>query len=129
MSSAGKHTANAKRDLPGLVSELIEPLSLQRQVQAQTFERYKRAMLTNQQAHHAIIGMYREGVINVQRIPDVLREWEMPTFDEFRGDQNAWRLFNAATFALNGRIAENPGVTRKLHAVIDGVCEHLAEAA
>jgi len=120
-----KHTANAMRDLPGLVSELIEPLGLQRQVQADTFGRYTRALLTDEQADHAILDMYREGVVNIQRVADVVREWEHPTFEEFRGERSAWRLFNAATFALNGRIAENPGVTRKLHQVLDGICEHV----
>jgi len=39
------------------------------------------------------------------------------------GDETAWRLFNATTFALTGRVAENPAATRQLHDVIDGVCE------
>jgi hypothetical protein len=39
------------------------------------------------------------------------------------GSWTAWRLFNAATYILAGRIAENPSVTRQLHTVIDGVCE------
>ena len=32
-------------------------------------------------------------------------------------------LFNAATFALTGRVSENPSSTSSLHKVIDGVCE------
>jgi hypothetical protein len=120
-----KHTANAKRDLPGLVSELIEPLGAQRQVQAETFGRYKRTLLTDERADHAIMSLYRDGVIGVQRIADVEREWQHPSFEEFRQERNIWRLFNAATFALNGRVAENPGITSKLHAVIDSVCEHI----
>src|SRR5438309_2070191 len=40
-----KHTANAKRDLPGLVGELVEPLMLQREQQFKTFERYKQTAL------------------------------------------------------------------------------------
>lgn len=36
------------------------------------------------------------------------------------------RLFNACTFALNGKVAENPHATRDLHQVIDGVCEEIA---
>ena len=32
-----KHTANAKRDLPGLIGEIIEPLTEQREAQARTF--------------------------------------------------------------------------------------------
>jgi Domain of unknown function (DUF932) len=119
-----RHTANAKRDLPGLMGELIEPLALQREAQARTFERFRGTMLTDQQADHAVLNLYREGIVNIQRIPEVLKEWDTPSFEEFT-ERNAWRLFNATTFALNGRIAENPGITAKLHQVIDGVCERL----
>jgi hypothetical protein len=68
--------------------------------------------------------MFREGIVNIQRVPDVLKEWDEPTFEEFN-ERNAWRLFNATTFVLNGRIAANPAVTRKLHTVIDGICERI----
>jgi hypothetical protein len=121
-----KHTANLKRDLPGIIGELIEPLAVHREAQHRTFERYKVTLLTDQQADHAIMSMYREGIINVHRIPDVLHEWEEPSFDEFKDERSAWRLFNAATFALTGKVVENPNATPKLHKVIDGVCEHVA---
>ena len=120
-----KHTANAKRELPGLLMEIIEPLALQRERQATKFEHYRHAVLTDQAADHAIMSMYRQGVIGVQRIADVNREWENPTFDEFKDSRSVWRLFNATTFALNGRIAENPGSTARLHEILDGVCEHV----
>jgi hypothetical protein len=119
-----RHTANAKRELPGLLMEIIEPLALKREHQARKFEHYRHALLTDQQADHAIMSLYRQGVIGVQRIADVAREWDTPTFDDF-DQRNAWRLFNATTYALNGRIAENPSITSRLHAVIDGVCEHV----
>ena len=73
----------------------------------------------------SIMQMYRDGIINVQRIPDVLKEWDQPSFDEFTEKRSAWRLFNAATYALNGRVVENGHVTPKLHKVIDGVCERI----
>jgi hypothetical protein len=38
------------------------------------------------------------------------------------GDRSAWRLFSATTFALTGKIAENPQATSELHRVIDGFC-------
>lgn len=113
-----RHTANAKRELPGLLMEIIEPLAIQRERQAKTFEHYRHAMLTDERADHVVLDLYRQGVINVQRIPEVLKEWDTPTFDEF-DQRNAWRLFNATTFALNGRIAENPSATARLHQVID----------
>ena len=48
---------------------------------------------------------------------------ENPPFDW--GDRTAWRLFNAATHVLAGRVAENPVITRQLHQIIDGVCQHV----
>jgi hypothetical protein len=104
---------------------VIEPLALQREAQHKTFERYQRTLLTDELADHAVMNMYRDGIINLQRIPDVLKEWQEPFFEEFE-ERNAWRLFNAATFALTGRVVENPTATPRLHAIIDGVCERLA---
>ena len=118
-----KHTANAKRDLPGLVAEVIEPLGEARKVQALTFERYKALPLHDELADQGIMTMYRKGIINLTRIGDVLKAYEDPPHDW--GDKTPWRLFNAATFALNGRVAENPTVTQQLHQVIDGVCERI----
>src|SRR5579863_4558166 len=50
-----KHTANAKRDLPGLVAEVVEPLRDQRQHQAETFERYRATALAAPQVDHGIM--------------------------------------------------------------------------
>ena len=50
--------------------------------------------------------MYRTGVLRVRRIPDVVNQWETPTYKEW-GKKTAWRLFNATTFALNGKIGED----------------------
>lgn len=115
-----KHTANAKVMLPGLLMEIIEPLAEQREHQAKKFTRYKQTLVSDQQADHAIMGMYRGGIINLQRIDNVLSEWDNPSFEGFE-DRNAWRLFNATTYALTGKIAERPDITSKLHKVIDAV--------
>jgi hypothetical protein len=117
-----KHTLNAKRDLPGLVAEIVEPLAQARALQQRTFELYRNTPISINQVDHAIMQMYRTGVINVQRIAEVEKEWETPSFVGFE-DRTAWRLFNAATFALNGKVLGNPQATQKLHSVIDGVCE------
>ena len=117
------YTANAKRDLPGLVAEVIEPLHDARKAQALTFDRYKALPLPDELADQSIMQMYRQGVINVTRIAEVLKAYEEPPHDW--GDKTPWRLFNAATFTLTGRVAENPAATRQLHDVIDGVCARL----
>ena len=118
-----KHTAALKLRLPGLIGEMIEPLALHRESQHRTFERYRAANLADELADHAIMQMYRRGIINVQRVPDVLKQWEEPEHDW--GDRTAWRMFNAATFALHGRVMENATITPRLHQVIDGVCERV----
>lgn len=118
-----KHTANAKRDLPALVGELVEPLALQREQQHRTFLRYQETPLSEAQANDAILTMFRHGVINVQRIADVIEQWEYPAFVEW-GDRTAWRLFNATTFVLAGKLVENSDLAPRLHTIIDGVCTH-----
>lgn len=118
-----KHTANAKRELPGLIAEVVEPLHVERQVAAQRFIRYRHTPLTDELADHAILSLYRSGVINLQRVPEVMHEWERPSHEW--GDKTLWRLFNATTFSLTGKVAENPAVTTVLHRVIDGVCERV----
>ena len=118
-----KHTANAKRDLPGLVAEVIEPLHDARKAQALSFDRYKALALPDELADQSIMQMYRQGIINVTRIAEVLKAYEEPPHDW--GNKTPWRLFNAATFSLTGKVAENPATTRQLHDVMDGICERL----
>lgn len=115
-----KHTANAKRDLPGLVAEVVEPLHLERQQQAGKFAAYRATPLSDEQVHDAIMRCYRCGVINVTRIASVLDAYEAPPFDW--GDRSAWRLFNAATLAMAGRVSESPAASSQLHQIIDAFC-------
>ena len=110
-----------ERELPGLVTEIVAPLSDQRIAQNQKLLAYQGTQLTDATADHAIMTMYRMGLIGVQRIADVLDQWERPQHDW--GDKTAWRLFNAATFALAGKVAERPDLTKRLHHVIDATCE------
>jgi hypothetical protein len=116
-----KHTVKAKRELPGLVTEIVEPLQQLRIAQNGKLLTYKTHALTDVQTDHALIEMYRRDIIGVQAIAHVLRAYEEPPHDW--GNRTAWRLFNAATFALAGKVAERPDLTKRLHQVIDGVCE------
>ena len=118
-----KHTARAKRELPALLSDIIRPLQDQRLAQNQKLLAYQSTELKDEMADHAILDMYRKGVINVQRIDRVLDAYDKPPHDW--GNRTAWRLFNAATFALEGKVAERPQLTQTLHQIIDGVCERV----
>ena len=115
-----KHTAKAKRDLPGLLGEIIAPLQDGRVAQHEKMLRYQNTNITDAIADHAVLEMYRAGVINLQRIDDVLNEWSEPTHDY--GAKTAWRLFNAVTFVLAGRVVERPKLTSDLHLIMDRTC-------
>ena len=116
-----RHTPKAKRDLPGLVAEVIEPLGEKRAQQQLTFQRYQDTRLSNRDADHAIMELFRNGVINVQRIAHVHEQWSNPACDW--GAETAWRLFNAVTYSIkDGRVMEDPRITERLHDVIDAVC-------
>jgi hypothetical protein len=118
-----KHTLKAKRELPGLVTEIVQPLQAQRIAQNQKLLTYQGTPLTDAVADHAIMDMYRQDIIGVQAIGHVLKAYDEPPHDW--GSKTAWRLFNAATFALAGKVAEKPDLTKQLHTVIDGTCERL----
>lgn len=118
-----KHTVRAKRELPALLAEIIQPLGDQRLSQNQRLLAYRETSLTDEATDHAIMSMYRQDIIGVQAIGHVLKAYDEPPHDW--GDKTAWRLFNAATFALAGKVAEKPDLTKQLHTVIDGVCTRL----
>lgn len=112
-----KHTKNAKFALPSLVAEVVEPLREKRIDQARMFDCFRQAILDQVDVDHLVLEFYRKGVINLQRVDDVLEAYEKPPHDW--GEPTAWRLFNATTFALAGKVAENPAATRMLHEIID----------
>lgn len=118
-----KHTAKLKHRLPGLVSSLIEPLTEQREAQYKQMRIYQDTPFTDVLADHAIMSMYRQGVIGVQRIADIHQQWQEPAHDW--GDKTAFRLFNAATFALTGKVAERPAITSDLYKILDRACERV----
>ena len=118
-----KHTANARRDLPGIVMEIVEPLQQKRIAQAHQMDAYRGRPMLEPEVHDCIMRFYKRGAINQGRIPDVLEAYERPPHDW--GPESAWRLFNAATYALRGRVAENPQATQTIHAILDGYCEEV----
>ena len=108
--------------MPGPVTEIVAPLQQLRIAQNGKLLSYKTHALTDMQTDHALMEMYRRDIIGVQAIAHVLHAYEDPPHDW--GDRTAWRLFNAATFALAGKVAERPDITRSLHQVINGAVVH-----
>lgn len=117
-----KHTSKAKLDLPGLIGAAIEPLADQRAAQAKKISLYKATDLDQVKADHAIMEMYRQHIIGVQKIADVHDQFVNPKHDW--GPPSVWRLLQSTTFALTAKaIVERPKITTQLHQVLDEVCD------
>lgn len=94
MSGCNAHR-QGQRDLPDLIAEVVEPLREQRLEQAQTFDMYRATVPAPKHVDHAIVPLYRRGVINVQHIEQVLAAYEKPPHDW--GSETAYRFFHAVT--------------------------------
>ncbi len=121
-----KHTLYARRDLPSLVGRIIAPLAQFRQSQEAMFNRYQATLLSPSQADHLILDMLRAGIITTTRVGNVVQQWDQPDFD-WGSERTAWRLFNAATYALTGHVVDRPDITNKLHVLMNKACDKIAE--
>ena len=116
---ARKHTRFVLRDLPYLVREAIGRLLGSWKHQDERISAYKEKRLTDTGAHDLTIGALDSGVISASRIPDVIKEWRVPSHDAFR-PRNVWSWFNSVTEALKGgNIQTLPKKTQALHALCD----------
>ena len=111
-----KHTANAKRDLPGLVAEVVEPLADARDRQQRAFNRYRATAAlagTRRPRHPGAVSYRRDQPESHTR--GRCTSGSTPSFEELEDTGfYAWRLFNAVTFVLNGRILGEPQSTQGL---------------
>jgi Domain of unknown function (DUF932) len=119
---ARKHTAHVERDLPQLIDRAVGRLGDLRRTQEARFIGYKQHELTDGAAHDLVIRALDAQVVPVTRVPDVLEEWRTPRHPEFREGRTAWRLFNAFTETLKGRLDALPARTQALHGLLDAAC-------
>jgi hypothetical protein len=121
----GKHTANLWNVLPGRFDEAIAKIRVMRKRQDIRFAEYKEAPLDDITADHLTMECYRRGIINIQRIGKVNKQWYDPEVDH--GDKKVWRFFNAVTAALgpssNNQLIQLPKKTIDLHLLMDEFCD------
>jgi len=121
-----RHTLNIMDDLPGKVHDAIEKTAGYIEYQEKRIVTYKETEISNRMADHAIVEMFRRGIITTSRVRNVVKEWDAPRHPEFAEASNVWRLFNAATEANKGVQLSDPTKDYKLHGLME---ELVAEAA
>jgi hypothetical protein len=116
---ARKHTRFIARDLPLLVERSIGLLLTKWHGQSIRFAAYKQSEITDGLAHDLIIRSVDVGICSNRMIPEVLKWWRKPAYEEFRR-RCVWSLFNSFTEALkHGNLAELPKRTEALHGLLD----------
>jgi len=126
---ARKHTVYIQRDLPQLVHRAVGMLTHLRDTQEQRFLTYQRTEVTDALAHDLAVRAIDAQIVPVTKLPDLLQQWREPNHAEFREGKTAWRLFNAFTEILKGRLTELPKRSQALHGLLDGACGLIIPAA
>lgn len=127
ISVGRKHTANILSEDTGLRS--VVELALDGFVdnaerQEVRFEAYKRRELKTYEAEHLMVESLRRGIMNAQRLPKLVEQWDNPDHEEFKVGESGWRFFNGVTESLKGLgLYELPRRTQKLEHLLDEVCE------
>ena len=125
-----KHTRGIMEELPYKVAEAVGGIKALEAKQELRIEAYKEKIVPARYGDALVIEMYRRGIINIQRVPRVIQEWDNPTHltgVNDNGDKTVWTLFNAATEALKPKgptaLLELPQKTIRLHGLMDELSE------
>ena len=117
---ARKHTKFIVRDLPQLTERAIGKRMEKWHTQDERIDAYKKLPITNEAAHDLIIKATDVRACTPRQIPDVLKQWRDPEFEEFK-DRTTWSLFNGFTRVMNQteNLNELAKRTEALHGLLD----------
>lgn len=102
-----KHTVNGMRAFGTAIGNAVASLASFKEAEADRIRRMAEVELTLAAASHLILTAFRRGIISSLQLPNVCREWEEPSHDDFR-PRTAWSLFNAFTEVLKPRAIAAP---------------------
>lgn len=121
---ARRHTRFIERDLPRIVHTAVGRLADMRGQQEERIRSYQETSLSDPEAHDLVVRAIDANVLPVTQVPEVLREWRTPTYQEFTEDgKTLWRFHNALTHVWKGRnLAALPRRSQALHGLLDAVC-------
>jgi hypothetical protein len=102
-----KHTRNGATRFQEAICQATQSLVQFREVESQRIRRYQHLELTDVKADSVLLRAYEQDVVSHRLLPQVIKEWRTPSFEEF-GVRTAWSLLNAFTSVLGGRLKTNP---------------------
>lgn len=104
-----KHTRNGAARFSEDIAAAMPKLEEFQDIEAYRIKRMKEAAVSDMQAESFILRAYDRGIISAQLIGDVLREWRIPSYEEFQ-PRTLWSLVSAFTTVLGreSRHVRNP---------------------
>jgi hypothetical protein len=97
-----KHTINVFRDLPSLIYDMLQDVSLMKDKLAVEIDQMKARKLTPALAHHLMVSAIRRGALPASRLPKVIDFYDEMRSEQF-GDKTAWSLFNSFTSVIGNQ--------------------------
>ena len=117
-----KHTINGERNFVAAIVSSIASLTEFKEVEAARIDAMMRHELRPEVADSLILRAFERGIVSAPQLPQVIREWREPRFDEFR-PRTVWSLFNAFTTVLGPRATSQPQKfavqTMRLNALVE----------
>lgn len=104
---ARKHTRFGESRFTEAIALAVQRLSQFQEAESARIRRYQGLAISEEKASHVMVQAFESQIITHRQLPDVLREWREPSYDEFR-ERTAWSLLNAFTTAMADRLQLNP---------------------
>ncbi|HYT87554.1 MAG TPA: DUF932 domain-containing protein [Gemmataceae bacterium] len=117
-----KHTRNGATRFQEAICQATQALVQFREIESQRIRRFQELELSDVRADSVMLRAYEHEVVSHRLLPQVIKEWRTPSFEEFSG-RTAWSLLNAFTAVLGGRLKTNPqqfaALTMRLQDLLD----------
>ena len=102
-----KHTRFGQSRFEEEIAQAVQSLEQFRAAEVARIARMQETAITDETAESLMLRAYERRIVSHRLLPQVIREWRQPRFEEFR-PRTLWAIYNAFTSALAPRQKTNP---------------------
>ena len=102
-----KHTRFGRERFTDAIASEVAGLREFQTVEANRIQALQARVLSGTEADSRILRAFEAGIVSSLTLPDLIREWRNPSYEEFR-PRSAWSLLNCFTAVLGSRAKTNP---------------------
>lgn len=123
-----KHTINGVLRYQEAISRAVSGLAEFQGAERERIRQMQGRAIGIDHAEAMLLRLYHdEGILSPRTLPLALKELRQPSFPGFE-EMNAWRLYNAVTFAVGSKARSNPqahaAMTIRLGALLEGQAQN-----